>query len=265
MVGKSIASQQSGFLAWYQGATDASSYLSLQTYSGASPLEIKSTNFNLSTEGKGTFAGTISEEGSLLSNKYGRMAANNTWTGINTFGNTVDFGTQAVKFGDGSNNIKWGLNGLISVASQSSGNNAFRAGSGYWSFSPDTLQYSRTYATTTMLIAGGLEVTGKTYLTNYLRLSNGPIIAPISMAEQTYNLAQPSEAGQMVIINNTNGGPITTVTLTSTKSSFMGRTEGGAMFYAATTLTHRCVPIMLLATTATNWEVMNTFGCVSAV
>lgn len=180
------------------------------------------------------------------------------------FNTTVDFNTQAVKFGEGFGNIKWGTNGLVGVSTTSGGANAFRAGNGYWSFSPDTYAMLRTYATTTVAIAGGLEVTGPTYISNYLRLANGPIIAPISVAASTYNLAQPSAAGQMVIVSNTNGGPATTVTLTSTNASFMGRTESGALFYAATTLTHRCCPIVLIATSSQNWEVMNTFGCVSA-
>jgi hypothetical protein len=57
-VGKSGALNQSGYVYWKQGATDAASVLQVETYAGGNPIEFNGSNYTFDGSGTATFSGT---------------------------------------------------------------------------------------------------------------------------------------------------------------------------------------------------------------
>jgi hypothetical protein len=57
-VGKSGALNQSGYVYWVQGATDAASVLHVDTYAGGNPIEFNGSKYTFDGSGTATFSGT---------------------------------------------------------------------------------------------------------------------------------------------------------------------------------------------------------------
>jgi hypothetical protein len=157
-VGKSGALNQSGYVYWTQGATDAASVLHVDTYAGGNPIEFNGSKYTFDGSGTATFSGTTTAISAPNGSIVAGQAAMATWATNSSF----------AWFGQNTQNTSGsGNSGFLQLTSGSiymctpSGQTA-------------TIQYNGantvTVSSTGVALNSNLNVTGTTTLGNVVSL-----------------------------------------------------------------------------------------------